>query len=59
MSSPMPSIDGHLTLQDRLSPRWQFDALPFLARRFTAYPQADLWDSDTDALPAPLRAGVR
>ncbi len=48
-------IDGHLPLADQLSPRWQFDALPWLAQHLTAYDQIDLWEADTARLPRPLR----
>ena len=52
------NLDGHLPLQDRLSPCWQYRELPALSRSFTAYAQTDLWDSDTAQLPAAL-ASIR
>ena len=52
------NLDGHLPLQDRLSPCWQYRDLPALSRSFTAYAQTDLWDSDTAQLPAAL-ASIR
>ena len=49
-------LDGHLALNHALSPRWQFEQLPALSRWATAYPQLDLWETDTRHLPAALRA---
>lgn len=49
-------IEGHLPLHEALSPRWQFDRLPVLGRFLTAYPDGDLWETDTARLPGALRS---
>lgn len=49
-------LDGHVALDHALSPHWQFKNFPWIARLFTDYPVADLWEADFARLPQPLRA---
>ncbi len=58
MTSSALHIEGHLPLDDPLSPRWQFDDTPLLAQGLTCYEQNDLWQQDTQRLPFALR-GIR
>ena len=47
-------LEGHLPVDHRLSPHWQFSNLPLIGRVLANYPVNDLWETDFARLPRAL-----
>lgn len=54
MTTATQHLQGHLPFSHALMPQHQFRELPFFPRLLTNAPLTDLWDTDTQRLPAPL-----